>query len=51
MKRDLLDDNAEDAVESDPINDDGEKNGRNEDEPFYGGGEEEQIRRLRRRSS
>ena len=30
---------------------DGEKNGRNEDEPFYGGGEEEQIRRLRRRSS
>lgn len=56
MKRDLLDDDAEDAVESDPINDDerfhdGKKNGRNEDEPFYGGGEEEQIRRLRRRSS
>ena len=41
MKRDLLNDDAEDAVESDPINDDerfhdGEKNGRNEDEPFYG---------------
>ena len=53
IKRDELDDDTEDAVESDPVNDDeclhdGEKNGGNEDEPFYGEDEEAQIRRLRK---